>query len=162
MRDWTITNLGLVPQFVDTVAERGWAAWWTNSGVSRSDYRAGLEPMLIGKAIPMALVAHHEETYFGSTLLIENDLRSHPHLSPWIAALWVDEEYRGRGIATDLMAAACAAAVQIGIVKVYLCAETKVTPYYLARGWTQIETGFDGLNVFESLTPRRPASETKP
>ena len=152
MRTWTISNLAHVPQFADTVADRGWHAWWQHDGVSLEFYRTGLEPMLKGEGIPAGFVAHRGEAYLGSALLIENDLEARPSLSPWIAALWVDPEHRRQGIANDLMTAARAAAATVGQQTVYLCGEKKVTPYYLARGWRQIETDVGGLNVFKMAT----------
>jgi hypothetical protein len=74
MQTWALSNLTQVPHFADTVADRGWRAWWTNSGKGLATYRLGLEPMLQGDAIPMAFVAHRGDTYLGSVLLIENDL----------------------------------------------------------------------------------------
>jgi N-acetylglutamate synthase-like GNAT family acetyltransferase len=41
-------------------------------------------------------------------------------------------------------------AERLGYKSVYLCAEPKITPYYLARGWTQIEADVEGLTVFVS------------
>jgi GNAT superfamily N-acetyltransferase len=152
MQTWTISNLAHVRHFADTVADRGWHAWWTNSGVALATYRLGLEPMLQGQTIPMAFVAHRGETYLGSVLLIRNDLEQRPNLSPWIAALWVDEEHRGQGIGADLIAAARKGSAVLGIDKLYLCAESLISPYYLARGWQQIEMDVDGLTVFEMRT----------
>jgi GNAT superfamily N-acetyltransferase len=152
MQTWTISNLAHVQHFADTVADRGWQAWWTESGMALATYRMGLEPMLRSNVIPMGFVAHRRETYLGSALLVENDLERRRDLSPWIAALWVDEQYRGQGIAESLMASARMAAAKLGFSKVYLCAETKVAPYYLRQGWKQIETDVDGLNVFDLST----------
>jgi GNAT superfamily N-acetyltransferase len=152
MQTWTISNLAHVQHFADIVADRGWRAWWTESGVALATYRTSLEPMLQGQTIPMAFVAHRDETYMGSVLLIESDLEARPRLSPWIAALWVDEQYRGQGIAQSLIASAQTTAAMLGLSKVFLCAEAKVTPYYLRRGWKQIETNVGGLNVFEMPT----------
>jgi GNAT superfamily N-acetyltransferase len=152
MQTWTISNLAHVWHFADTVADRGWHAWWTDSGVALASYRAGLEPMLQGDAIPMGFVAHRGEAYLGSVLLIENDMAQRPNLSPWIAALWVEIEHRGQGIGAGLMAAARQASTGLGIDKVYLCAEARLSPYYLARGWLQIEMDVGGLTVFEMQT----------
>jgi GNAT superfamily N-acetyltransferase len=144
-----ISNLKTVPQFADTVASRGWHAWWTRSGVPLADYRAHLDPMLASTGIPFCLVDHDDDTYRGSCLVIESDLDARPNLTPWIAALWVDEPYRRQGIAAALMQEA---RKYIGASTVYLCAELKVSPYYLARGWQQIESDVMGLNVFAMAT----------
>jgi predicted N-acetyltransferase YhbS len=152
MQTWTISNLAHVPHFADSVADRGWNAWWTESEFSLRKYRAGLEPMLRGENIPLAFVAHRGQTYLGSVLLIENDLAQRANLSPWIAALWVDVEHRGQGIAESLMASVRTAAASLGIDKIYLCAEARISPYYLTRGWRQFEMDVDELAVFEMQT----------
>jgi GNAT superfamily N-acetyltransferase len=147
---WLISNLRESPHFADTVAHHGWTAWWRGSGRTLAQYRAGLEPMITDEGIPMAAIAHEGETYFGSALLIANDLEARPQYVPWIAALWVDVPYRGQGIATALMQHLRDEAERLGYKSVYLCAEPKITPYYLARGWTQIEADVEGLTVFVS------------
>ncbi len=143
-----ISPLHRHPHFADTIAHRGWHAWWTDSGVPLVDYRKHLDPMMAQTGIPLALVAHAGETYLGSALLIESDLDARPQYAPWIAALWVDEAHRRKGIAAALMQRARTEAKRLGHDICYLCAQPKVTPYYLARGFTQIETDVAGLNVF--------------
>ncbi len=152
MRKWTISNLAHVPYYADTVADRGWTAWWRDDGISLANYRAGLEPMLSGKGIPCGYVAHRAELYLGSVLLIENDLESRPKLKPWVAALWVDVPERGQGIASDLMIHARSEAAKFEIANLYLCAVPQISSYYQTRGWRIVETGVDGLDVFEMAT----------
>jgi GNAT superfamily N-acetyltransferase len=151
--EYQINSLRDHPHFADVIAHRGWHAWWTESGVPLADYRAHLDPMITGQGIPFALVAHQGEIYIGSCLVIESDLEARPHLKPWIAALWVDPDHRRKGIATALMQNARNHIHAFGINKAYLCAEPKVTAYYLARGWQQIEADISGLNVLEISTP---------
>lgn len=143
-----ISTLRQRPDFADTVADRGWHAWWTDSGEPLSRYRAALEPMLDGDGIPFGLVAHHNGTYLGSTLVIENDLEERPQYAPWIAALWVEPDWRRQGIAETLMTTARAEAARRGHGSCYLCATADKSPYYQARGFTRIERDVSGLDVF--------------
>jgi N-acetylglutamate synthase-like GNAT family acetyltransferase len=143
-----ISNLRKVPHFADTVASRGWHAWWTDSGVPLADYRSLLNPMLESDGIPFCLVAHDGEVYQGSCVVIENDLDARPRYAPWIAALWVDPDHRSQGLASSLMREARSILHAMSVKSVYLCAKPKMTTYYLARGWNQIETDIAGLNVF--------------
>ncbi|MDO9414712.1 GNAT family N-acetyltransferase [Pararhizobium sp.] len=143
-----ISNLKTQPLWADIVAERGWTAWWTDSGVPLADYRSHLDPMMSGTAIPLALVAHERDTYLGSVLLIENDLEERPQYRPWIAALWVELAMRRQGIAARLIEAARNEAAACGFATCYLCATPDNSPYYLARGFKQIESDVSGLNVF--------------
>ncbi|MEI3854984.1 MULTISPECIES: GNAT family N-acetyltransferase [unclassified Ensifer] len=143
-----VSNLQTCPEWADTIASRAWNAWWTDSGVSLAEYRAHLDPMIEGEDIPLALVAHKEGKYLGSVLLIENDLDDRPQYSPWIAALWVEPEVRRNGIAAKLMEVARNEATKRGYGLCYLCATPDNSPYYLARGFEQIESDVSGLNIF--------------
>ena len=143
-----ISNLRQYPAFADTIADRGWHAWWTESGVPLADYRAHLNPMLEQEGIPSALVAHDEDHYIGSVLIIENDLDERPDYAPWIAALWVEPEFRRQGIAAQLIARSREYVAKLGHDTCYLCATADKRPYYLKQGFTLLEEGVAGLDVF--------------
>ena len=143
-----ISNLRQYPAFADTIADRGWHAWWTESGVPLEDYRAHLNPMLEQEGIPSALVAHDEDHYIGSVLIIENDLDERPDYAPWIAALWVEPEFRRQGIAAQLIARSREHVAKLGHDTCYLCATADKRPYYLKQGFTLLEEGVAGLDVF--------------
>lgn len=143
-----ISDLRDRPGFADTIADRAWHAWWTESGVPLADYRAHLDPMMEGDGVPFALVAHEGDAYVGSVLVIENDLEARPQYAPWIAALWVEPEQRRQGVAVQLIDAARAEAARLGWQACYLCATPDNSPYYLARGFRQLEADVAGLNVF--------------
>ncbi|WP_237153730.1 GNAT family N-acetyltransferase [Oryzibacter oryziterrae] len=143
-----IASLKENPAWADIIANRCWHAWWTDSGVSLTDYRAGMDAMISGNGIPLALVAHDEGRYLGSVFLIDNDLDARPTLKPWIAALWVEPSERRRGIASQLIQAAREEARRLEHATGYLCATEDKTAFYLSRGFRLIERDVDGLNVF--------------
>ncbi|KXG87111.1 GNAT family acetyltransferase [Agrobacterium bohemicum] len=143
-----ISNLRQYPGFADVIAERGWHAWWTESGVPLEDYRAHLNPMLEKEGIPSAFVAHDNDRYIGSVLIIENDLDERPDYAPWIAALWVEPDLRRQGIAAQLIARSREHAAELGHDICYLCAMADKRPYYLKQGFTLIEEDVAGLDVF--------------
>jgi GNAT superfamily N-acetyltransferase len=143
-----ISNLNNHPRFADTVADRGWHAWWTESGVPLAQYRAHLDPMIKEEGIPFGLIAHEGDVYLGSVLVIENDLDARPQYTPWIAALWVEPERRRQGIAAKLIATARTEASRYGQLSCYLCATPDKSPYYLAQGFKQIEDDVSELSVF--------------
>jgi len=147
-----ISNLRHRPCFADTIAHRGWNAWWTESGVPLEDYRAHLDPMLGQDIIPFALVAYEGETYIGSVLVIDNDLEARPRYSPWIAALWVDPDYRNQGVAAALIKEARQHIATLGYGTCYLCATADKRPYYLKQGFTLLEEDVTGLDVFSIET----------
>jgi predicted N-acetyltransferase YhbS len=137
-----------VRAFAKTVADRAWHEWWTNTDVSLAEYRSGIERMADDDAIPSALVAHIGKQYAGSVLLVDNDLEARRQYFPWIAALWVEPEFRRQGVATQLIEAARGEAAALGHDTRYLCATPANSPYYLARGFRLLESGVDGLDVF--------------
>ncbi|MGV1870338.1 GNAT family N-acetyltransferase [Agrobacterium rosae] len=143
-----ISNLRQHPAFADTIADRGWHAWWTESGVPLEDYRAHLDPMLETDGIPAALVAHDDDRYIGSVLIIENDLDERPDYAPWIAALWVEPDFRRQGIAAQLIARSRQYAAQRGHDTCYLCATAEKRAYYLKQGFTLLEEDVADLDVF--------------
>jgi ribosomal protein S18 acetylase RimI-like enzyme len=147
MSELHISNLRTVPHFAETLADRAWNAWWTDK-IPLSEYRSWVDACLVGDGVPMALVAHDGDRYLGSVKLIASDLDSRPQYTPWIAALWVDPEYRRQGTATRLINAAASSAQQAGFTSVYLCANTANTPFYLARNFRQIEADVEQLNIF--------------
>lgn len=149
-----ISHLRGVPHFADIIADRGWHAWWQDSGVPLADYRAHLEQMIKGFGIPSGFVAHIGTQYRGSSLLTESDHDMRPNLTPWIAALWVEPEARRIGIAQDLITAARIEAQKLGHEKCYLCASPDNSAYYLKRGFEQIEANVGGLNIFSIASGR--------
>lgn len=147
-----ISNLRQQPSFADTIAHRGWNAWWTQSGVPLEDYRAHLDMMLGENVIPFALVAHEGDTYVGSVLVIDNDLDARPQYAPWIAALWVDPDYRKQGVAAVLIKQARQHIGSFGHGTCYLCATADKRPYYLKQDFTLLEEDVTGLDVFSIAT----------
>jgi predicted N-acetyltransferase YhbS len=143
-----ISNLRNHPDMADIIANRCWNAWWTETEVSLAEYLAHLEPMMAGKDVPLALVAHVQGEYLGSVLLIESDLDDRPQYTPWIAALWVEPKSRRQGIAAKLIEAARGEAAFHGYGLCYLCATPDNSPYYLARDFEKIESDISGLNIF--------------
>ena len=143
-----ISNLRHVDDFATIIADRCWHQWWTKTDVSLLDYSAGIKQMTVKSGIPIALVAHRASQFMGSVLLIENDLAARPQYSPWIAALWVEPEFRCLGIAGELIKAARKEASQQGFRTCYLCATDANSLYYLARGFAPVENNVSGRNIF--------------
>lgn len=148
-----ISNLRHQPSLTAMIADRVWNAWWTDSGVSRSAFLAGFQPMLEADNIPFALVAHDGESYIGSVLVIENDLDERRQYAPWIAALWVDPDFRKQGIAATLILAARRQAAAHGHDICYLCATVEKREYYLKQGFELLEEDVTGLDIFSIGKP---------
>jgi GNAT superfamily N-acetyltransferase len=147
---YTISDLRQRPEFFDTVADRIWQAWWEPSGRPLAHVTERLKENLRNTPIPLALVAHDGSIFLGTASLIASDLDERPELTPWVAAVWVEESARNRGIGAALVDAAAHACFMLGFPRAYLCARVRMTGFYERLGWTLIDrrVGPHQLNVF--------------
>jgi len=70
--------------------------------------------------IPLSLVAIANDQPVGTVNLVENDDEHRPHLFPWLAALLVLPQYRGRGIGSKLVCSLIKEAKRLKIKQMYL------------------------------------------
>src|SRR5437016_5653182 len=99
---FTITDLRERPEFFDTVARRIWQAWWEAEGASLDSISGRLRENMSEAPIPFALVAHDGGAFLGTASVIASDLAERPKLTPWVAAVWVEEKARGHGVGAAL------------------------------------------------------------
>jgi GNAT superfamily N-acetyltransferase len=98
-------------------------------------------------SIPCCLLAIDNNIPVGSASLLESDMHSHPHLSPWLASVFVPKNYRGRGIASQLISQCLENARENNIQTLYLFTPNQME-FYLKRGWELIEhTIYQGEDV---------------
>jgi len=146
----TISDLRQRPEFFDTVASRIWRAWWEADGYPL-DYISGrLRENMSDMPIPFALVAHDGEAFLGTASVIASDLAERPQLTPWVAAVWVENGARGHGIGTALVDRAVQDCFALGMVRAHLCARPRMLGFYERLGWILLErkVGRHGLDVF--------------
>lgn len=137
--DFTISDLRQRPDFCDTVADRIWRAWWQPHGHPLDHVTTRLRENLTATPIPFALVAHEGDTFLGTASVIASDLEERPLLTPWVAAVWVDEDARKRGVGAALVNRATRDCFALGVRRAYLCARPAMTGFYQGLGWTLIE-----------------------
>jgi GNAT superfamily N-acetyltransferase len=147
---FVICELRQRPEFFDTVADRIWQAWWMPNGHPLEYIRERLAENMKDTPIPLALVAHDGGTFLGTASVIASDLDERPDLTPWVAAVWVEEPARGHGVGAHLIDHAARACFALGFARAYLCAGPRMTPFYERLGWTIIErkVGANQLSVF--------------
>lgn len=94
--------------------------------------------------LPVMYVAHLNDNPLGSARLVKNDMQTHPELSPWLASLYVHEQYRRQGIATALIKSIESAALERQFRTLYLFTENQ-QPLYKNLAWQVIseETYFN-------------------
>ena len=161
---FTISDLRQRPKFFDTVADRIWQASWKANGYPL-DYISGrLCENMSDSDIPFALVAHDGQAFLGTASVIASDLAERPQLTPWVAAVWVEPEARGRGIGAALVKRAAQDCFALGVDRAYLCARPHLLAFYTVLGWTAVETdvGPHHLTVFIRDAARRPNELNSP
>lgn len=84
-------------------------------------------------AVPEFYVATLNGEIIGCVALITNDLNSRQDLFPWLACLYVEENFRNQNIAGMLMQRALNDAANAGILNVYL--STDLENFYEKKGW---------------------------
>jgi GNAT superfamily N-acetyltransferase len=148
--NFAISDLRERPEFFDLVAERIWSAWWQRRDVPLDHIRGRLEENMNAAAIPFALVAHQDAAFLGTSSVIVSDLEELPQLTPWVAAVWVEPDYRRLQIGRALVARAVDDVFARGIARAYLCALPARRGFYLRLGFRPImeNVGEHGLTVF--------------
>jgi N-acetylglutamate synthase-like GNAT family acetyltransferase len=145
-----ISDLRQRPEFFDTVALRIWQAWWEAEGAPLHYISGRLRENMEDTPIPFALIAHDGKRFLGTASVITSDLAERPQLAPWVAAVWVEEQARGRGIGAALVDRAAQDCFALDIARAYLCARPRMSAFYERLGWTlrERQVGRHGLDVF--------------
>ena len=100
---------------------------------------AGLRGLIAGDGFEAAFVARDSGRPIGSCLLVRDEIDSPHDLTPWLAGLVVEEEYRGSGVGTALVKTVEAHAASAGVGTLYLYT-WQARAFYEALGWTAVET----------------------
>ncbi len=144
---YSISNLRDQGSFFSAVSDRIWQAWWREDGFSLQAIEQRLAESLESGGVPLTLIAHQGDCFMGTASLIVSDMDEYPDYTPWVAAVWVDEACRGRGIGSALVTATANEAFRMGIPMVYLCAATGKSAFYERLGWIPKHEDISGYNV---------------
>ncbi|MBP1916755.1 ribosomal protein S18 acetylase RimI-like enzyme [Lederbergia galactosidilyticus] len=90
--------------------------------------------------LPIWYLMEQSNEIIGCAGLISNDFISRMDLWPWLCALYIDEDYRGRSLGEKLILRAKADSERAGFNRVYLC--TDHTDYYEKYGFNYIGDGY--------------------
>jgi predicted N-acetyltransferase YhbS len=126
--------------------------WWTQKpGHSARTMETRLRQAKDPDRIPLSLLALVNNVPAGTINLVENDAETRPHLSPWLAALYVQPRFRKQGVGSALVTALVKEARRLNIAAMYL--GTDIPAYYARFGATVHERVKDSF-VYMKLRTR--------
>lgn len=104
--------------------------------------------------LPRFYVAIVEGKIIGTYALLRNDINSRQDLCPWLACLYVEEEYRGQEIGSKLLQHGLEEAARKGYKTLYLTSDFE--GYYEKYGWRNngVAYGVGGgdIKIYEKNT----------
>lgn len=86
------------------------------------------------RSFPITLIAISDDWCIGTVSISENDLKSQNVLKPWLASLYVSPNYRGKGVAEQLVNQVKVIVKELGYEMLYLRTE-HTSEYYRRLGW---------------------------
>ncbi|MBQ8518652.1 MAG: GNAT family N-acetyltransferase [Agathobacter sp.] len=129
MKEYKYITLREKPELKDA------AASWFNSkwGVPEAAYLECMESYLSNETEYGWYLCLDGESIVAGMGVIENDFHDRKDLTPNVCAVYTDEEYRGKGIAGNLLNMVVADMKDKGITPIYLV--TDHTGFYERYGW---------------------------
>ncbi|OLQ85488.1 GNAT family N-acetyltransferase [Vibrio ponticus] len=88
--------------------------------------------------MPLALVVRCDNQLVGVAELKFHENKNYPQYEHWLGGVYVDQAYRGRGIATQLVTAAKEKAVSLGVEELYLQCESHNIGLYKNQGFVEL------------------------
>ncbi|WP_336709273.1 MULTISPECIES: GNAT family N-acetyltransferase [unclassified Cedecea] len=134
-----IVPLYQAPQHAEQVTEWLWLAF--GSQESRGFFASIVAASQREGEMPLTFIALEGEKMVGTVGLWRCDLISRQDLWPWLAALYIDESQRGKGLGEILQRHVVEYARQLGFESLYLYSACKT--YYERFGWRYIGDGLD-------------------
>ena len=137
IKEVKIINLLDDIKHLEEVSEWIWKQWDKehNSKLEDAIYRS--KHSLKDNDIPQMYIAKYKEEVIGVVSIWRNDLKARQDLYPWMAALFVKEEYRHKGVGTLLQKRVIEETRKMDYEYLYLITDHQ--NYYEKMGWKFLE-----------------------
>lgn len=129
MTNYQIIKIKDHSEMLDTAATWFHQKW----GIPKEAYVERMEESLQEDAVPQWYVVMKDEKIIAGLGVIENDFHDRKDLTPNVCAVYVEEEYRGQGLAGEMLRFVCEDMKAKGIDTLYLL--TDHTGFYERYGW---------------------------
>ena len=130
-----IINLAEAPEHISQIAAWHHAEWgYLNPGGTVETRIERMKRYLSGAKIPAMYIAVDGSALMGTAALVESDMDSHTELSPWLASVFVNPDYRQRGVGAALVKKVMEEARIQGISPLYLFTPDQQR-FYESLGW---------------------------
>ncbi len=135
----TIQYLVDYPDALSILAEWQHREWGhIRAGDTVEKRRARLEGYSNRDRIPLTVVALEGSEVLGSASLVSHDMETRMELTPWLAGVYVAEQYRRKGIGAQLVRRIMDEAGKLDVSLLYLYT-VHSEEFYAALGWTLLE-----------------------
>ena len=119
--------------FIDRITDWMYSWWGKDEGYSREAVRVSMEHSLRENGLPQTFGLFSDGELIGMYQFTYSDLFVRPDIYPWLANVYVDPRFRGRGYGRMLLSAVPESALAAGIGELYLFTEIK--GLYEKLGW---------------------------
>lgn len=145
-----IVNLADAPEFMEEVSRWLWLEWAKDDGYSLEEIVYRTKYASQRDTVPQMLVAVWEDKPVGVVSLWLNDLKTRQDLTPWMATLYVKDEYRNQHVGQKLQIASIEA---VRALHRYDCLYliTKLSGYYERLGWKFVDEAPTGGGAHERI-----------
>lgn len=127
------------PELIPTLARWRWEEWGQLTPERPLEaWISGLSERCNRDRIPLTVIAFEGEEPVGQASLVYHDMTTRQDLSPWLAGVLVQPEFRRRGFASALVQAIEKHASGMGIDRLYLYTNS-AQGLYEKLGWQEIE-----------------------
>ena len=132
-----IVNLADDTKHIEEMSAWVWEEWSKQGGAKLEDIIYRTKHSICKGKVPQVYIAKHGDELVGTASIWHNDLTTRQDLTPWLAALYIKKEHRGRGVGTLLQNKIIEVAKELGYDNIYLITEHE--NYYEKTGWKFME-----------------------
>jgi GNAT superfamily N-acetyltransferase len=95
-------KLEFIPKLAEGIITQ-WSSMYKKQGKELNDIEKTLIDRAVDDKIPLTMVGFDGDTVIGSVTIKADDFSSRPDLTPWIAGVFVFEEFRLKGYGRELI-----------------------------------------------------------